>query len=107
MINVRPVLTARGSGLDFGGDMQPDLVRGSGIRKSVPEPIWPFSGKVASQVSLKKWHDAYWLNCVVNKGRHVTLKYFSILIKVTRKHRLFILMVKIISQFCQIGKDCY
>ena len=26
----------------------------------------------------------------VNKGRQVTLKYFSILIKVSRKHRLFI-----------------
>ena len=26
----------------------------------------------------------------VNKGRHVTLKYFSILIKVSRKQRLFI-----------------
>ena len=26
----------------------------------------------------------------VNKGRRVTLKYFSILIKVCRKHRLFI-----------------
>ena len=26
----------------------------------------------------------------VNKGRRVTLKYFSILIKVSRKHRLFI-----------------
>ena len=25
----------------------------------------------------------------VNKGRHVTLKYFNILIKVTRKHRSF------------------
>ena len=26
----------------------------------------------------------------VKKGRHVTLKYFSILINVNRKHRLFI-----------------
>ena len=26
----------------------------------------------------------------VNKGTHVTLKYFSILIKFSRKHRLFI-----------------
>ena len=26
----------------------------------------------------------------VNKGRRVTLKYFSLLIKVSRKHRLFI-----------------
>ena len=26
----------------------------------------------------------------VNKGRQVTLKYFSLLIKVSRKHRLFI-----------------
>ena len=26
----------------------------------------------------------------LNKGRHVTLKYFSILMKVSRKHRLFI-----------------
>ena len=29
----------------------------------------------------------------VNKGRHVTLKYFSILIKVSRKHRLFIELI--------------
>ena len=26
---------------------------------------------------------------VVNKGRHVTLKYFSILIKINKEHRLF------------------
>ncbi len=51
--NVRPVLTARGSGLDFGSDeMEPDLVRGTGSRKSVPEPIWPHSGKVANQVKV-------------------------------------------------------
>ena len=29
----------------------------------------------------------------VNKGRRVTLKYFSILIKVSRKHRLFIELI--------------
>ena len=26
----------------------------------------------------------------VNKGRHATLKYFSLLINVNRKHRLFL-----------------
>ncbi len=47
------MLTARGSGLDFGSDeMEPDLVRGTGSRKSVPEPIWPHAGKVATQVKV-------------------------------------------------------
>ena len=36
----------------------------------------------------------------VNKGRHVTLKYFSILIKVSRKHRLFIGPGQGISLIC-------
>ena len=47
------MLTARGSGLDFGSDeMELDLVRGTGSRKSVPEPIWPHAGKVANQVKV-------------------------------------------------------
>ena len=37
----------------------------------------------------------------VNKGRHVTLKYFSILIKVSRKHRLFIGPRQSISLICK------
>ena len=30
-----------------------------------------------------------WTIGVVNKGRHVTLKYFSILKKINKEHRLF------------------
>ena len=40
----------------------------------------------------------------VNKGRHVTLKYFSILIKVSRKHRLFIGLGQSISLICIVVK---
>ena len=40
----------------------------------------------------------------VNKGRHVTLKYFSILIKVSRKHRLFIAPGQSISLICIVVK---
>ena len=46
------MLTARGSVLDFDMGEEPDLVRGSGTRKSVPEPIWPHAGKVATQVKV-------------------------------------------------------
>ena len=40
----------------------------------------------------------------VNKGRHVTLKYFIILIKVSRKHRLFIGPGQSISLICIVVK---
>ena len=40
----------------------------------------------------------------VNKGRRVTLKYFSILIKVSRKHRLFISPGQSISLICIVVK---
>ena len=40
----------------------------------------------------------------VNKVRRVTLKYFSILIKVSRKHRLFIVPGQSISLICIVVK---
>ena len=40
----------------------------------------------------------------VNKGKHVTLKYFSILIKVRRKHKLFIGPGQSISLICIVVK---
>ena len=40
----------------------------------------------------------------VNKGRRVTLKYFSILIKVNRKHRLLIGPEQSISLICIVVK---
>ena len=41
----------------------------------------------------------------VNKGRRVTLKYFSILIKVSRKHRLFKGPGQSISLICIVVKS--
>ena len=45
----------------------------------------------------------------VNKGRHVTLKYFSLLINVYRKHRLFIVIyiIMIPSIWCETHNCLY
>ena len=40
----------------------------------------------------------------VNKGRRVTLKYFIILIKVSRKHRLFLAPGQSIILICVVVK---
>ena len=40
----------------------------------------------------------------VNKGRRVNLKYFSILIKVSRKHRLFLAPGQSIILICVVVK---
>ena len=40
----------------------------------------------------------------VNKGRYVTLKYFSIFVKVIRKHRIFIAPGQSISFICIVVK---
>ena len=46
----------------------------------------PFENRPSKSPDFK-----YWLNLLVkNKGRHVTLKYFCILIKIDKEHRLFI-----------------
>ena len=43
----------------------------------------------------------------VNKGRRVKLKYFSLLINVNRKHRLFISPETSISLICIVVKIRY
>ena len=40
----------------------------------------------------------------VNKGRRVTMKYFSLLISVNRKHRLFMVPETSISLICIVSK---
>ena len=43
----------------------------------------------------------------VNKGRYVTLKYFSLLINVNRKHKLFIVPETSISLICIVCEIRY
>ena len=53
----------------------------------------------------KLYTDIGWTTAVVNKGRHVTLKYLSsILIKINKEHRLLMLLWNKINKINEINR---